>query len=106
MGHLDGVTISRVPDSSRLAGVATTAELVAAGISHNRLGRLVQRGTLLRLVRGGYAPAALVAALSGDRAEGHAVLVAAALAATGPGAVVSHHSAALIHGLDLLGRET
>jgi hypothetical protein len=57
------------------------------------------------LARGAYAPAALVAALSGDRAEEHAVLVAAALAVTGPGAVVSHHSAALIHGLDLLGRE-
>jgi hypothetical protein len=32
------------------------------------------------------------------------LLVAAALAVTGPGAVVSHHSAALIHGLDLFGR--
>jgi len=58
------------------------------------------------LFRGTYAPAALVAALPGDRAEEHALLVAAALAVTGPGAVVSHHSAALLHGLDLLGRET
>jgi hypothetical protein len=65
----------------------------------------VGRGELLRLVRGGYAPAALVEALSGDRGEQHAVLVAAELAVTGAGAVVSHHSAALIHGLDLLGRD-
>jgi hypothetical protein len=34
------------------------------------------------------------------------VLAAAALAVTGPAAVVNHHSAALIHGLDLLGRES
>jgi hypothetical protein len=65
----------------------------------------VQRGELIRLARGGYAPAALVAALSGDQAKQHAVLVTAELAVTGPGAVVSHHSAALIHGLDLLGRD-
>jgi Protein of unknown function (DUF559) len=46
----------------------------------------------------------VIAAASGDRATKHAILATAALAVTGPGAVVSHHSAALIHGLDLLGR--
>jgi hypothetical protein len=45
----------------------------------------------------------VVTAASGDRAAKHAILATAALAVTGPGAVVSHHSAALIHGLDLLG---
>jgi predicted transcriptional regulator of viral defense system len=45
----------------------------------------------------------MAAALPGDRA-GHALLAAAVVAATGPGAVVSHHSAAMLHGLDLLGR--
>ncbi len=91
-------------DSSRLAGVVTAAELAALGTSRGQLQRLVQRGALLRLARGGYAPAALVAAQSGDLATEHAVRATAALAVSGPGTVVSHRSAALIHGLDLLGR--
>jgi Transcriptional regulator, AbiEi antitoxin/Protein of unknown function (DUF559) len=95
-----------MPDTSRLAGVVTMAELAALGTSPGQVQRLVRRGVLLRLVRGGYAPAALAAAGSGDRAWEHAVLVAAVLAVTGPGAVVSHRSAALLHGFDLLGRET
>lgn len=93
-----------MPDSSRLAGVVTAAELAALGISPGQVQRLVQRGAILRLARGGYAPAALVAAQSGDRATAHAVLATAALAVSGLGTVVSHHSAALIHGLDMLGR--
>jgi Protein of unknown function (DUF559) len=60
---------------------------------------------LRRLTRGGYVPASLVTAQLGDRAGEHAVLAAAILAVT-PAAVASHRSAALIHGLDLLSRET
>lgn len=56
---------------------------------------------MLRLARGGYVPAALAAAESGNQAGQHAILAAAALAVT-PGTVASHRSAALIHGLDLL----
>jgi hypothetical protein len=93
-----------MPESSRLAGVVTTAELAAFGTSRGQLQRLVQRGDLLRLARGGYAAAAQVAAQSGDRAAEHAVLATAALAVAGPDTVVSHHSAASIHGLDMLGR--
>jgi len=90
-----------MPDSSRLAGVVTAAELSAAGTSREQLRRLVRRGALLRLARGGYVPAALAAAESGSRAGEHAVLAATVLAVT-QGTVASHHSAALIHGLDLL----
>ena len=93
-----------MPHSSRLAGVVTAAELAASGTSRGQLQRLVQRGALVRLARGGYAAPAVMTAASGDRATKHAILATAALAVTGPGAVVSHHSAALIHGLDLLGR--
>jgi hypothetical protein len=39
-----------------------------------------------------------------DQAAEHELIAAAILAATGPGAVVSHRSAAKLHGLDLLGR--
>jgi uncharacterized protein DUF559 len=66
--------------------------------------RLVRQGALLRLSYGTYAPAALVAAEAPGQVREHALRVAAALAVSGPGAVASHHSAALIHGLDMLGR--
>jgi predicted transcriptional regulator of viral defense system len=82
----------------------TTAELAAAGVSPGRLHRLARRGAWLRLAHGAFAPAELVAAEAGDPAGQHAVRVAAALAVNGPGAVASHHSAALIHALELLGR--
>jgi hypothetical protein len=90
--------------SLRLAGVMTAAELAAAGMSRGRLRRLVRRGALLRLAHGEYAPADLVAATSRDRAGEHAVRASAALAGIRSRAVVSHHSAALIHGIELLGR--
>src|SRR5215831_8572909 len=95
----------RMSDSSRLAGVMTTAELAASGVSRGQLRRLVRRGAWLRLAHGVFAPAERVAAEAGDRAGEHAVRVAAALAVSGPGAVASHHSAALVHALDLLGRK-
>jgi predicted transcriptional regulator of viral defense system len=94
-----------MPDSSRLAGVVTTAELAVAGVSRGQLQRLVRQGALLRLARGVYAPAAQAPQLA-DQATKHAILATAALAVTGPGAVASHHSAALIHGLELLSRST
>jgi hypothetical protein len=42
--------------------------------------------------------------LSADPATRHALLASAILSVTGPSAAVSHESAALIHGLDVLGR--
>jgi hypothetical protein len=89
---------------ARFAGVVTTAELAAEGASASQIRCLVRRGTLLRLGYGTYAPAALVAAEASGPEREHPVRVAAALAVSGPGAVASHHSAALIHGLDMLGR--
>ena len=82
----------------------TAAELAAAGVSPGQLRRLVRRGALLRLGHGEYAPAERVAAESRDRAGEHAVRAAAALAGISSEAVVSHHSAALIHRMELLGR--
>src|SRR5690242_5327116 len=92
-------------DLSRLAGVMTTAEFAAAGVSPGQIHRLVRRGAWLRLARGVFAPAELVAAEAGNPAGEHAVRVAAALVMSGPGAVASHHSAAVIHALELLGRK-
>lgn len=86
--------------------MATAAELAAAGVSRRQLHRLVQQGAWLRLGRGVFGPAELVAAEARNRAGEHALRIAAALAATGPGAAASHHSAAVVHGLDLLGRQS
>jgi hypothetical protein len=80
--------------------VVTHAELAAAGTSPGQIRRLVRRGALLRLSYGTYAPAALIATEAGE----YAARVAAALVVTGHGAVASHHTAALIHELDMLGQ--
>ena len=98
------MTAAHMSGSSRLAGVMTAAELAAAGVSRGQLRRLVRRGVWLRLAYGVFAPAGLVAAEAGDRVREHAVRAAAALAGISSVAVVSHHSAALIHGIELLGR--
>lgn len=92
-----------VPDSPRLAGIITTAELAAAGVRPAQIRRLVRRRVLLPLGRGVYARSGLAAGLTG-RAGEQALRVAAALAVAGPGVVGSHHSAASIYDLDLLGR--
>jgi hypothetical protein len=84
----------------------TTARLEAAGFSEARIRRLVQQGVLLRVGRGVYARAALVGEITRDPVGEQVLRTASALAVAKPGAAVaSHHSAATIHGLDLLGRQ-
>jgi hypothetical protein len=91
-----------VPQTDRVAGIATTAELTGAGFSDDRLRTLTKRGDLYRVRRGVYA--------NGPRAreilaiaDGMQLLqLAAAAAVTGPGAVVSHESAAYLYSIDLL----
>jgi hypothetical protein len=83
----------------------TTAKLEAAGFSEARIRRLVQQGVLLRVGRGVYASAALVGETTRDPVGDQILRTAGALAVAMPGAVASHHSAATIHGLDLLGRQ-
>ena len=100
------MTAPRMSDLSRLAGVMTTAELAAAGVSRGQLRRLVRRGAWRRLAHGVFAPAEVVAEEAGDPAGNHAVQIAAALALRGSDAVASHHSAAAMHALELLGRKT
>ena len=101
---LDGVGANRVPDSPRLAGIVTAGELVAAGLSWPDVRGLKRQGVLIPLGWGVYARPAPAAKAGGGPAGEYALRAAAALAAVGPAAVASHHSAALIHGLDLFGR--
>lgn len=102
---LDAVEKSRLPETSRFAGMVTTGELRRFGLSPAQVRTLVQRQVLSPLALGVYAPGTRVSA---ERTRGlaneHRLKVAAALAAAKPGPVASHASAAIIHGLDLLSR--
>ncbi len=77
----------------------TARELLAAGISPVRIQLLVRWGVLVRVGRGVYAPPKMA------RDQGVVLRLSSVLAVTRPGAVGSHRSAALIHALDVLGRE-
>ena len=73
-------------------------------MSPTQIAAAVERGSLVRMGRGVFARAE-VARQYLDRDGGeHLIRAIAALAVTGPGAVVSHHSAARLQRSDLLGR--
>ncbi|SDS19220.1 Transcriptional regulator, AbiEi antitoxin, Type IV TA system [Friedmanniella luteola] len=77
----------------------TTADLLAEGYSHNELAQSARRGELVRLRRGSYLDPDEV---SEDAALRHRQLVGATLPLPGAG-VVSHLSAAVVHGLPVWG---
>ena len=93
-----------MPVSPRLAGVITAPELASAGIPRAELRRLVEQRSLLRLSRGVYAPTVPTADALRGRSGEHVLRLATALALLGKRTAGSHRTAALIHGLDLLGR--
>ena len=102
---LGGMSLARLPESRRLVGIVTAAELVAAGISRTSIRSFVRRGDLLAVGRGVFARGDSAAQLIVDDPCGERLLwLAAALAITGPGAVGSHQDAAIVHGLALLDR--
>jgi hypothetical protein len=72
---------------------------VGQGWTDDELARLVRAGAWTRLGRGAY----LDGALPEDAYARHRLLVRAALARLGTSAVVSHQSAAVLHGLPLWG---
>jgi very-short-patch-repair endonuclease len=65
---------------------------------------MVRQGVLMPLGHGTYARATVAAQVASDLVGEHALRLASVLAVANPGDVGSHHSAAIIHGLDLLGR--
>jgi hypothetical protein len=93
-----------LPETRRVAGIVTTAELLAAGNTEDEIKTLLRRGDLIRLRRGAYARGPegreYLALVNGERLLG----LAAALAIAGPAAAASHSSAAYLHGIDLLGK--
>lgn len=81
----------------------SSAQLMAAGRSSRQIRAMVERGELVRVGWGYYATADL-AELIPRLPEGRLLLSAAAAAAAfGPTAVVSHQTAAQLHGLSMLG---
>jgi predicted transcriptional regulator of viral defense system len=87
---------------ARRSGLATWAELIGDGIPDARIRQMLDRGVLVPVTRGAYALAEMVSAAQGDLAREHAIAAAAAARRAGEGAVASHESAAIIHGLSLL----
>ncbi len=81
-------------------GVFTSAQAHECGWSRHQIQRLLHTGEILALRRGVYVERRSYQAAS-SAARSIACAVAACLAR--PGSVVSHHSAALVHGLPTLG---
>jgi hypothetical protein len=84
-------------------GVATTGELASVGVSRRLLAMLVRGGFVVRSRRGVYTLGSLAEKAKTDPARLHALRVAGAMAVARAEWVASHRSAAIIHGLDLLG---
>ena len=100
------MSVENLPGKNRLAGIVTTAELKAAGQSATQIETLTRSGTLVHVRSGVYARAAPAKKVLAHPTGDHLLRTAAALAAAspGPGAAASHQTAAVIHGIDLLGR--
>jgi predicted transcriptional regulator of viral defense system len=96
------MTFDAVPDTGRLAGIITAAELAKAGLNESKINMLVRRGVLTRLARGLYARSGQLKQIRADPKFNAAIRVAVAVAIAGPEAVGSHADAAAVHGLALL----
>ncbi|HXS64571.1 MAG TPA: DUF559 domain-containing protein [Streptosporangiaceae bacterium] len=98
------MTLDRLPHSRRLAGILTAAELLRAGVTPSDLKILLGRGTLMPVGHGIYARTALANQVKAAKGGSTALLLAAAVTAAGPEAILSHRAAATLHGLQLLRR--
>ena len=98
------MTSDRLPDTGRLAGIITAAELADAGFTKSRIDILVGRGSLVRATRGVYARTQQVRQLTATEHGKVMLRVAAATAIVGGDAVGSHADAAAVHKLALLTR--
>jgi len=97
-----GRSVAPLPGGGTLGGVEPllhrAADLRAAGYGDDDIRRLLRSGVLTPVRRGAYVEQA-----PDDRDVCHALLLRAALAELGRGAVASHVSAAVLHGLPTWG---
>jgi Transcriptional regulator, AbiEi antitoxin len=96
---LVSVTAPKWPEKLPLA---TTRRLLASGYSRTHISTLVKRGKLVRIGRGLYVTGETAKAFGSSPEGQHVLKTAAAVIQAGKGAVVSHQSAALLHGIDLI----
>ncbi len=82
--------------------IMTTDELLCRGKSPREIQTMVARGVLLRLASGVYTWAEFADRLRPIPAGGTVLKAAAGLATSAAGGVISHQTAAELHGLDLL----
>ncbi len=76
-------------------GFAHRHDLLAAGLQDKHIRLAMRTGTLTRLRHGSYAPKVLYDALSPE--EQHVLLARAVIDRLGPGVVLSHQTAAILH---------
>jgi len=80
--------------------ISLTSQLRDRGFNTNDLARLRRRGEIVRIRRGAYAqPSETMSAISSGAEDQHRLLLAATIPQLAGGAVISHSSAALLHGL-------
>jgi hypothetical protein len=83
-----------------VSDISLTSQLRARGFNDDDLARLRRRGDLVRVRRGAYAlPSKLQPVDTWDAEDRHRLLIAATAPQLGSGAVISHASAAVLHGL-------
>lgn len=103
---LANMSVKPLHDKVRRIGIITAAELVASGNSGRQIGAMARSGVLIRLARGVYARAELANEYLNLEGGERLLRIIAALAASGPGVVISHQSAAFVHQIDLVGKPT
>ena len=103
-GMLNAMSRVDLPETGRLANIATRAELVSAGISAKQIRTRVSRRELIRLDHGIYGPAERIKSVTATDRGALALRAAVTLVPFGAEAVASHHTAAQLLGLALLGR--
>jgi predicted transcriptional regulator of viral defense system len=81
----------------------SAASLRATGQSAGQIRTLARRGAIVPIGRGRYVSSTVSRQFSTVPNSAHVLRSAAALADNGPGGVISHTSAALIHTIDLIG---
>jgi hypothetical protein len=83
-----------------VSDISLTSQLRARGLNDDDLARLRRRGDLVRVRRGAYAlPSKLQPVDTWDAEDRHRLLIAATAPQLESGAVISHASAAVLHGL-------
>ena len=97
--------LSKRPGALRRQYIGTAAQWQSvAGVTAAQVRTFARLGYLVQVRRGVYATRPVAAAAKNDSRRAYALQVAAVQAVAGREVVGSHHSAALIHGFDLLKR--